>query len=61
MMDKYFGNDLLEPFESIFIGSTGLTMAFIWLRRPCKCGGTSTVFCMMEQFDSMGVPAHFSI
>ena len=24
-------------------------------------GGTSTVFYMMEQFDSIGVPAHFSI
>ena len=27
MMDQYFGNDSLEPFESIFIGSTGLMMA----------------------------------
>ena len=24
-------------------------------------GGTSTLFCMMEQFDSMGVQAHFSL
>ena len=26
---RYFGNDSLEPFESIFIGSTVLAMAFI--------------------------------
>ena len=31
MVDQYFDNNSLEPFESIFIGSTGLTMAFIWL------------------------------
>ena len=51
---QYFGNNLLEPFESIFIGSTWLTMTFIWLRQPCKYGGTSTLFYMMEQFDGMG-------
>ena len=27
MVDQYFGNDSLEPFQSIFIGSTGLAMA----------------------------------
>ena len=31
MMDQIFGNDSLELFESIFIGSTGLAMAFIWI------------------------------
>ena len=31
MMDQYFGSDSLEPFECIFIGSTGLTMAFVWI------------------------------
>ena len=27
MVDQYFGNDSLEPFQSIFIGSTWLAMA----------------------------------
>ena len=31
MMDQYFGNDSLEPFESIFIGTTSFLIAFIWL------------------------------
>ena len=44
MMDPYFGNDSLEPFESIFIGSTELAMAFIWLHRPCECGGYQHTF-----------------
>ena len=34
MVDRYFGNNLLEPFESKFIGSTGLTMAYLWLSWP---------------------------
>ena len=58
MMDQYFSNDLLEPFESIFIGSTGLTMAFIWLRRPCECGGTSTVFLYIA-YNGLRVRAQF--
>ena len=44
MMDQYFGNDSLEPFESIFIGSIELSMAFIWLLRPCECGGYQHIF-----------------
>ena len=44
MMDQYFGNDSLEPLESIFIGSTELAMAFIWLRRRCECGGYQHTF-----------------
>ena len=35
---------MIEPFESIIIGSTGLAMAFIWLRQPCKYTGTNTFF-----------------
>ena len=31
MMDQYFGNDSLEPFEIIFIGTTLFLIAFIWL------------------------------
>ena len=31
MVDRYFGNDSLEPFESKFIGSTGLAMVYLWL------------------------------
>ena len=29
MVDRYFGNDSLEPFESKFIGSTGLAMVYL--------------------------------
>ena len=47
MMDQCFSNDLLEPFESIFIGSTGLAMAFRWLCRPREYGGTGAFFNMM--------------
>ena len=63
MMDQFFGNDSLEPFESIFIGSTGLAMTFILLRRPCECGGTSTLFhiTVLAVFEGTGVPAHFSV
>ena len=31
MVDQYFGNDSLEPFESKFIGSTGLAIKYLWL------------------------------
>ena len=63
MMDQYFGNDSLELFECKFISSTGLAMAFIWLRRTCECGGTNTLFHIMvlAVFEGTGVPAHFSI
>ena len=30
MVDQYLGNDSLEHFESKFIGSTGLTMVYLW-------------------------------
>ena len=45
MVDQNFGNDSLEPFESIFIGSTGLAMTFY--------GSNSLV--------DERVPGHFSI
>ena len=41
---QFDSNDSLEPFESILFGSTVLAMAFIWLRQPCKHGGTKTFF-----------------
>ena len=52
MVDQYFGSDSLEPFESIFIGSTVLVMAYIWLQYPCKWGGggTMTFFYMVDQY-----------
>ena len=54
-VDQYFGNDSLEPFESIFIGSTGLAMAFMWLYRPREYGGTRP-FSIITVPD--GLPAH---
>ena len=33
---QFDSNDLLEPFESIFIGSTVLAMVIIWFCQPCK-------------------------
>ena len=39
LLDRYFGNDSLEPFESKFIGSTGLAMAYLWLSWPSLMGG----------------------
>ena len=51
MVDQYFGNDSLEPFESIFIGSTGLAMAFIWLCRPREWGAISALFYGNHYFE----------
>ena len=47
MMDQYFGSHSLEPFESIFIGSTGLAGL-------ANAGGTST-FSFHGQKDSIEV------
>ena len=44
MVDRYFGNDLLEPFESKFIGSTGFAMAYLWLSWPSLMRGYKTIF-----------------
>ena len=44
MVDRYFGNDSLEPFESKFIGSTGLAMAYLWLSWPSLMRGYETIF-----------------
>ena len=44
MVDRYFGNDSLEPFESKFIGSTGLAMAYLWLSWPSLMRGYKTIF-----------------
>ena len=44
MVDQYFGNDSLEPFESKFIGSTGLAMAYLWLSWPSLMRGYETIF-----------------
>ena len=43
MVDRYFGNDWLEPFESKFIGSTGLAMAYSWLSWPSLMRGYETI------------------
>ena len=43
-MDQYFGNDSLEPFESKFISSTGLVMAYLWLSWPSLMRGYQDVF-----------------
>ena len=43
MVDRYFGNDSLEPFESKFIGSTGLAMAYLWLSWPSLMRGYETI------------------
>ena len=44
MVDRYFGNDSLEPFENKFIGSTGLAMAYLWLSWPSLMRGYETIF-----------------
>ena len=44
MVDRYFGNDSLEPFESKFIGSIGLVMAYLWLSWPSLMRGYETIF-----------------
>ena len=44
MVDQYFGNDSLEPFESKFISSTGLAIAYLWLRWTSLMRGYETIF-----------------
>ena len=44
MVNRYFGNDSLEPFESKFIGSTGVAMAYLWLSWPSLMRGYETIF-----------------
>ena len=44
MVDRYFGNDSLEPFETKFISSTGLAMAYLWLSWPSLMRGYETIF-----------------
>ena len=44
MVDRYFGNDSLEPFESKFISSTGLAIAYLWLSWPYLMRGYETIF-----------------
>ena len=44
MVDQYFGNDLLEPFESKFIGSKGLAMEYLWLSWRSLMRGYKTIF-----------------
>ena len=44
MMDRYFGNNSLEPFESKFISSTGLAMAYLWLSWSSSMRGYETIF-----------------
>ena len=50
MVDRYFGNDSLEPFESKFIGSTGLTMVYLWLSWPSLMRGYETIFQYVRIF-----------
>ena len=44
MVDQYFGNDSLEPFESKFIGSTGLAMTYLWLSWPSLMRGYQDIY-----------------
>ena len=44
MMDQYFSNDSLEPFESKFIGSAGLAMVYLWLSWPSLMRGYQNIF-----------------
>ena len=44
MVDQYFGNDSLEPFESKFISSTELTIAYLWLSWTSLMRGYETIF-----------------
>ena len=44
MVDQYFGNDSLEPFESKYIGSTGLAMAYLWLSWPSLMRGYQDIY-----------------
>ena len=44
MVDRYFGNDSLQPFKSKFISSTGLAMAYLWLSWPSLMRGYETIF-----------------
>ena len=44
MVDRYFGNDLLEPFESKFIGFTGLVMTYLWLSWPSLMRGNQDIY-----------------
>ena len=44
MVDQYIGNDSLEPFESKFIGSTGLAMVYLWFSWPSLMRGYETIF-----------------
>ena len=48
MMDRYFGNDSLEPFESIFIDSTGTV--YLWLSWPSLMRGYQNIFQYMGIF-----------
>ena len=41
MVDQYFGNNSLEPFESKFIDSTGLAMIYLWLSWPSLMRSTN--------------------
>ena len=50
MMDQYFGNDSLEPFESKFIGSTGLAMVYLWFSWPSLMRGYETIFQCVRIF-----------
>ena len=44
MVDQYFGNDSLEPFESKFISSTGFAIAYLWLSWTSLMRGYQDVF-----------------
>ena len=44
MVDQYFGNDSLEPFERKLISSTGLAIAYLWFSWPSLMRGYQDVF-----------------
>ena len=47
MVDQYFGNDSLDHFENKFIGSTGLSMVYLWLSWPSLMRRYETIFQYM--------------
>ena len=61
MVDQYFSNDSLEPFDSKFIGSTGLAMVYLWLSWPSLMRGYETIFQYVGIFVGFFVLLYFGI
>ena len=61
MVDQYFGNDSLEPFECKFISSTELAMAYLWLSWPSLMRGYQDTFQYVGIFVGFFVLLYFGI